>query len=92
VQTTNLQVMYAIRLGLERDMAGTCRRFGLHAEQAQQLRSLAPERLWAAVCAVRHTSLFVARSDVVSLLHAPPELVATLAAARPAVPSSPLRL
>lgn len=89
VQTTNLQFVYALRFGLDRDMAGTCRRFGLLAEQAQAIRALMPERLWASVCAVGHTSLFLARSDVVTLLQAPDAVAATLAAARPAFASIP---
>jgi hypothetical protein len=86
VQVLNLQLVHAIRLGMERDAPGTCRKFGLQADQADGLRALPQEHLWPLVCAVGQSCLFVARSDLVALLAAPLDLVGTLASARPAMP------
>jgi hypothetical protein len=83
VQATNLQLLYAIRVGLEHDPVDTCLKYRLHAHQAACLRAMGPEQLWSRVHAVGHTSLFVARSDLIALLEAPAELVGTLAASRP---------
>ena len=90
VQATNLQWLHAIRLGLERDAVGTCRKFCLQPAQAEALRALPQEHLWVLVCAVGQTSLFVARSDLIDLLTAPTDIAGILAAARPPVPSSNL--
>lgn len=87
VQATNLQLLYAIRLGMERDLVDTCRRFGLHALQAKRLREMTSEALWAAVHAIGNTSLFVPRSDIIALLDAPEALAGTLAAAHPPTPT-----
>ncbi len=92
VQVLNLQLVHAIRLGLERDAVGTCRKFGLHADQADRLRALPQEHLWTLVCSVGQSCLFVARSDLVALLAAPLDLVGVLAAAHPAVPTAKLPL
>jgi hypothetical protein len=90
VQSVNLQLLHTIRLGLERDPVGTCRKFCLQQAQAEALRALPPEHLLDLVCALGQTSLFVARNDLVDLLAAPIDFVGILAAARPAVPSSGL--
>ncbi|MCL4182346.1 MAG: hypothetical protein KJ011_02760 [Burkholderiaceae bacterium] len=87
VQATNLQLLYAIRLGMERDLVDTCRRFGLHARQAARLREMSSEALWAAVHAIGNTSLFIPRSDIIALLEAPQVLAGTLAAAHPPTPT-----
>lgn len=87
VQATNLQLLYAIRLGTEGDLVGTCRKFCLDAEQAERLRSMTPDGIWTLVLAVGQTSLFIPRSDFIQLLDAPPALVGTLAAAHPPAPT-----
>lgn len=92
VQSTNLQLLYAIRLGMECDLVGTCRKFGLHANQAERLRSMTAEELWTLVHAIGQTSLFVPRSDILALIDAPAMLVATLAAAHPPSPTPALRM
>ncbi|HVR52860.1 MAG: hypothetical protein DI587_03550 [Variovorax paradoxus] len=90
VQATNLQLLYAIRVGLEHDPVDTCLKYRLHARQAARLRAIGPEELWTRVQAVGHTSLFFARNDLLDLLEEPAELVGTLAAARtPALPDEP---
>lgn len=83
VQTTNLRTLIAIRLGLERDAADTCRAYALDSKAAERLRSLSVERLWALVHAVGQVSLFVARDDLAALIDAPPSVAGALAAAHP---------
>ena len=86
-RSTNLQVMQVVRLGLERDLPGTCLRFGLDADLGRQLLALAPDELNARVASIGNRSLFVPRADFLDLLQAPHALRATLAAARHAGPS-----
>lgn len=87
VQSTNLQLLHVILVGTERDLVGTCRKFGLHAAQAERLRAMSPSELWSLVHAVGETSLFVPRSDIVALIDSPVRLVGTLAAAHPPTPT-----
>jgi hypothetical protein len=87
-RATNLHMVEAIRLGLERDVVGTCLRYGLNAEQGQRLLALDPQALNAKVASVGNQSLFVPRNDLLDLLDAPDALRATLAAARPAAAST----
>ena len=89
VQSTNLQMLHVLFVGAERDMPGTCRKFGLQAWQADRLRSMNPATLWSLVHAIGDTSLFVPRSDFVELMDFPPALAGTLAAVHPAHPSPP---
>lgn len=89
VQSTNLQMLHVLSVGAERDLPGTCRKFGLQAQQAYRLRSMNPATLWSLVHAIGDTSLFVPRSDFVELIDFPPALAATLAAVHPAHPSRP---
>lgn len=83
VQSTNLQLLHVILVGTERDMVETCRKFNLHASQAERLRAMKPAEIWSLVHAVGETSLFVPRSDLIALIDSPPALAGTLAAARP---------
>lgn len=92
VQSTNLQLLHAILVGTERDMVETCRKFNLHAAQAERLRTMTPAEVWGLVHAVGQTSLFVPRADLVALIDSPPPLVGTLAAARSPLPASPLHI
>jgi hypothetical protein len=90
VQSTNLQLLHVILLGTARDLTETCRKFNLHAAQAERLRAMKPAELWSLVHAVGDTSLFLPRSDLIALIDSPPALAGTLAAARPPSPSSPI--
>jgi len=90
VQSTNLQLLHAILVGAERDMVETCRKFHLHAAQADRLRTLTPAGVWSLVHAVGQTSLFVPRADLVALIDSPPAIAGTLAAARPPRPAPPM--
>lgn len=87
VQTINLQLLYAIRLGMERDLVGTCHKFYLDSAQAERIRGIRPEALVCLVQAMGQTSLFVPRSDILSLLDAPVALAGTWAAVHPPSPA-----
>lgn len=88
VQDTNLQMLLAVRVGLESHPVDTCRAFGLRADAAERLRAMAPDKLLSRVQAVGPTSLLVLRSDFMDLLEAPATLAGTLAAAHPATPAT----
>ena len=83
VQSTNLRTLIAIRLGLERDAADTCRAYALDPKTAERLRSLSVEHLWSLVHTVGQVSLFIARDDLAALMEAPPSIAGVLAAAHP---------
>lgn len=90
VQATNLQLLYAIRTGMDRCMVDTCRKYGMNPDQAKRLRTLSPADVWALVHNLGETSLFVPRSDILDLIDAAPAIVATLAASHPPRPTQPL--
>lgn len=92
VQATNLQLLQAILVGAERDMVETCRKFNLHAVQAERLRAMTPTDVWGLVHAVGQTSLFVPRADLVALIDSPPALAGTFAAARPPAPAPSIHI
>ena len=87
IEATNLRTLIAIRLGLERDEADTCRAYALDPRTAERLRTLSLEGLWALVHAVGQVSLFIARDDLASLVDAPPSVAGALAAAHPPRPA-----
>lgn len=87
VQATNLRTLIAVRLGLERDIADTCRAYALDPKSAERLRLLSVESMWALVHAVGQVSLFVARDDLAALVDAPPSVAGALAAAHPPRPA-----
>lgn len=89
VQSTNLRTLIAVRLGLERDTADTCRAYGLDPRTAERLRLLSVEGMWALVHSVGQVGLFVARDDLGALVDAPPAVAGALAAAHPARPAVP---
>lgn len=92
VQSTNLQLLHVILVGTERDVVETCRKFNLHAAQAERLRGMKPAEVWNLVHAVGETSLFVPRGDLVALIDSPSALAGTLAAAHPPLPTQPERI
>lgn len=72
VQSTNLQLLHVILVGAQRDLVETCRKFHLHATQAERLRTMQPSEIWSLVHAVGDTSLFVPRNDFLALVDSPP--------------------
>lgn len=82
VQSTNLHLLQAIRLGIERDRVSTCCKFALDAELADYLRTQSLDQLMSFVANVGQTSLFPPRDDLLALLTAPAPLAAPLAAVR----------
>lgn len=89
VQSTNLQLLHVILVGTERDLVGTCRKYSMHATQAERLRAMNPADIWPLVRAIGETSLFVPRSDFIALIDSPLALAGTLAAAHPPSPTPP---
>lgn len=89
VQSTNLQLLHVILVGTERDLVGTCRKYSMHATQAERLRTMNPAHIWPLVHAIGETSLFVPRSDFVALIDSPLALAGALAAAHPPSPTPP---
>jgi hypothetical protein len=89
VESTNLRMLCAIRLGIEQDRVATCAKFALNAALADHLTTLSQDQLWSFVAHVGQTTLFPPRLDLLSLLEAPVSLVGPLAAVRPPRPSSP---
>ncbi len=82
VQSTNLHLLQAIRLGLEHDRVNTCCKFALDAELAEKLGAQSLDELMSFVVNVGQTSLFPPREDLLALLAAPAPLAAPLAAVR----------
>ena len=56
VQSTNLQLLHVILVGAQRDLVETCRKFHLHATQAERLRTMQPSEIWSLVHAVGDAS------------------------------------
>ena len=80
VQATNLNMLFAIRLGIERDRITTCSKFAINATLADHLQSLDPQQLWSIVAHTGQASLFPPRHDMLTLLQAPASLAGPLAA------------
>ena len=89
VQSTNLHLLQAIRLGIELDRVEACCRFTLTATLADHLQTLNQEQLWSIVSHVGQNTLFPPRQDLLAILQAPRSLAGPLAAARSARPSQP---
>ncbi len=87
VQSTNLHLLHAIRLGVEIDRVATCCKFALNAALADHLRTMSHEQLWSFVTHVGQNTLFPPRQDLLSLLQAPTPLAGPLAAVHAARPS-----
>jgi hypothetical protein len=82
VQATNLNMLFAIRLGIERDRVTTCSKFAITAALADHLQSLDHQQLWSIVAHVGQASLFPPRHDLLALLQAPAPLAGPLAVVR----------
>lgn len=80
VMSTNLHMLSAIRLGLERDRVAASCRFALDQALADHLCALGQEHLWALVTHVGQTTLFPPRRDLAALLTLPAALTGPLAA------------
>ena len=82
VQSTNLHLLHAIRLGIEHERVSTCCKFALDAALADHLRTLDLGQLMSFVANVGPTSLFPPRHDLLTLLAGPAPLAAPFAAVR----------
>lgn len=88
VKANNVQALFALRVGLERNTIETCRTFGLPAEAAERLRAMPLDQLLGWVDSLGSLSLLVPRSDFLDLIEMPLPLAATLAAAHPVAPAA----
>lgn len=82
VQYTNLSVLTAIKIGIQKDKVATCCKFALDAAQAELLGSLRTDQIWALVANIGATTLFPPRHDLLSLLQIPLPLAGPLATVR----------
>lgn len=89
VESTNMHMLCAIRLGIEADRVAASSKFALSAALADRLGGLSHEQLWAFVTHVGPTTLFPPRQDLLALLDAPTPLTGTLAAVRTPRPVAP---
>jgi hypothetical protein len=89
VQSVNLQFLHLIQVETQRDITGTCRRFGLQCHQAELLRGMSPAAIWDLVHVIGDSSLFVPRIDFAALIQCPPPLAATMSAVLSAKPNPP---
>jgi hypothetical protein len=79
VEWINLNMLVAIRAGLQHDPASTCCRYGLNTAQADRLRQLSLDEVWSLVIHVGDTTLFPPRADLVTLLSTPRALAGPMA-------------
>jgi hypothetical protein len=83
VMSTNLHMLSAIRLGLERDRVAASCRFALDAALADRLCALGQDELWALVTHMGQNTLFPPRHDLLALLQVPMPLTGPIAAVHP---------
>ncbi|MDE2298476.1 MAG: hypothetical protein KGK18_09950 [Burkholderiales bacterium] len=86
VESTNLHMLCAIRLGIEQDRVTASSKFALSAALAERLLGLNHDQLWSIVTHVGSTTLFPPREDLLALLQAPVPLTGPLAAVHAARP------
>jgi hypothetical protein len=87
VESTNLHMLCAIRLGVEQDRVTASSKFALSAALAERLLGLNHDQLWAVVTHVGPTTLFPPREDLLAILQAPVPLAGPLAAVHVARPA-----
>lgn len=83
IQLLNLSALLAIRDGINRDAVATCCQFGLEAGAVNFLSKLSTDQILGFVANFGNESLFLPRSDLVTLLQLPLPLTESVAAVRP---------
>lgn len=91
VQIANLNMLILIAECVKRDTAIACSRFGLDAEQAEFLSSLAIQEILALVAHLGDECLFPPRTDLIQVLSWPPQLAGAMLLAHPPQPGRPAR-
>jgi len=86
VQIANLNMLVLIVEHAKEDSAGACSRFGLDADQAAFLCSLAFQQLLTLVAHLGDECLFPPRADLVQVLSWPPQLSGPMLLAHPPLP------
>lgn len=77
VQLLNLSYLTAMQACSHKDPVAASCKYGLSAEQAQQVAELDREKILDLVANFGHECLFTPRDDLLRLLTLPPSLVAT---------------
>jgi hypothetical protein len=83
VQIANLNMLTLIAECARGDSAGACSQFGLNAEQAEFVASLALQDLLMLVAHLGDECLFPPRSDLIQILAWPPQLAGALLMVHP---------
>lgn len=91
VQIANLNMLLLIAECVKRDQAVACSRFGLDADQAEFLSTLAYQEILVLVTHLGDECLFPPRTDLIQVLSWPPQLAAAMLLAHPALPNRPPR-
>ncbi len=91
VQIANLNMLILIAECAKHDNATACSRFGLDADQAEFLASLALQDILSLVTHLGDECLFPPRADLVQVLAWPPQLAGALLMVHPAQAARPVR-
>jgi len=91
VQIANLNMLILIAECVKRDAAIACSRFGLDADQAEFLSSLAFQEILMLVAHLGDECLFPPRTDLIQVLSWPPQLASAMLLAHPPQPGRPAR-
>lgn len=91
VQIANLNMLLLIAECVKRDHAIACSRFGLDADQAEFLATLAYQDILVLVTHLGDECLFPPRTDLIQILSWPPQLANAMLLAHPPQPSRPAR-
>lgn len=91
VQIANLNMLILLAECVKRDTAIACSRFGLDADQAEFLASLAFQDILTLVAHLGDECLFPPRIDLIQVLSWPPQLASAMLLAHPPQPGRPAR-
>ena len=91
VQIANLNMLLLIAECAKHDHAIACSRFGLDADQAELLTTLAYQEILVLVAHLGDECLFPPRTDLIQVLSWPPQLANAMLLAHPPQPSRPAR-
>jgi len=91
VQIANLNMLLLIAECVKRDRTIACSRFGLDADQAEFLTTLAYQEILVLVTHLGDECLFPPRTDLIQVLSWPPQLANAMLLAHPPQLSRPAR-
>ena len=91
VQVANLNMLILIAECVKRDSSIACSRFGLDADQAEYLATLAFQEILTLVAHLGDECLFPPRTDLIQVLAWPPQLAGAMLMVHPTQPNRPVR-